>query len=208
MEPGHLVEDGRRQVGTARRHLVTLGAADDVLEEEGEPTGLRFDLGHVGGGDTGLDPSRHLTVEADLDLVGPQGQAGAPALVVGRGELADDGGRARRLVVPGVGQGEAGGVGHLARADGRAGDVLDPGPRLHGSGPGQRVGQPLRRDVGRGVQQGDRAHGGTRCDGPARRPVRRAAQAGQAVAAGREARRVAQGGLRVPQAASASAQAV
>ena len=182
VEARHLVEDGRRQVGTARRHLVALGPPDDVLEEQGEPTGLRFDLGHVGGGDAGLDPGRHLTVEADLDLVGPQGQAGAPALVVGRGELADDGGRACRLVVAGIGEGEAGGVGHLARADGCTGEVVDPGPRPHDAGPGQRVGQPLRRDVGRRVQQGDRAHGGTRLGGS--RPLRRAAQA-VAAAAGR-----------------------
>ncbi len=120
MEAGHLVEDGRRDVGTARRHLVALDAADDVLEEEREPACLRIDLGQVGEGDTGVDPGRHLTVEADLDFVGPQGEAGAPALLVGRGELAHDGGRAVRpgALAAGIAEGEAGGVGHLAGADG------------------------------------------------------------------------------------------
>ena len=96
MQAGHLLEDGRGDVGTARRDLVALRAADDVLEQEREPAGLGLDLGDVGAGDPGADPGGHLAVEADLDLVGPQGQTGAPALVVGRGELAHDAGRTRR----------------------------------------------------------------------------------------------------------------
>ena len=168
MEAGHLVEDGRRDVGTARPHLVALDAADDVLEEEREPARLRIDLGQVGEGDTGVDPGRHLTVEADLDFVGPQGEAGAPALLVGRGELAHDGARAvAGALAAGIAESEAGGVGHLARADRPGGEVVDPAPRRHGAGLDQRVRQPPRRHVGRGAEQGDRAHGGTRLMGVA-----------------------------------------
>ena len=187
----------------ACRHLVALSATDNVLEEQREPTGLRFDLGHIGGGDAGVDPRRHLTVEADLDLIGPQGQPGAPALVVGGGELADHRGGSGRAVTAGIGQGEARGVGHLAGADGFAGEVVDPDSRPHGAGLGQRVAQPFRRHVGRGVQQGDLAHGGTRL-GP--RGLPRCAPQAIAVAVG------SVGGwrsaaLRVPHRARASAQA-
>ena len=225
MEAGHLVEDGRRDVGTARRHLVALGAADDVLEEEREPARLRFDLGHVGEGDTGVDPGRHLTVEADLDFVGPQGEAGAPALLVGRGELAHDGaGPAGRSLV-GIAEREAGGVGHLARADGLGREVVDPAPG--GTAPAWTSASVSHsgRDVGRGVEQGDRAHGGTRLMGSAgvrlaavrRAEIRHASSTvsdhcsgpGQAVAAtvGRAGgwRRTE---LRVPHTARAKAQAV
>ena len=63
-------------------------------------------------------------------------------------------------------QGEACGVGHLARADGLGRVVVDLCPRLEDAGLSQRIGQPLRRDVGRGVEQADRGHGGTRLDIP------------------------------------------
>ena len=182
VESRHFVENGRGDVRTAGRHLVALGAADDVLEQEGEPPGLGFDLGDIGGRDAGVDPGCHLTVEADLDLVGPEGETGAPALVVGRGELAHHGGRAGRAGVAGIGEGETGRVGHLAGADGFAGEALDAGARLGGAGLDQRLGQPLRRHVGRGAQQGNRAHGGTRLGaaGPVRlRPHAVAAAVGR-----------------------------
>ena len=83
------------------------------------------------------DPGRHLGVEPHLDLVGPHDPAGAEALLVLGGELAD---HARR---PGAGglvvQGEPDGVGHLARPDRRGGDRRDPGA--------VRQQTPVRQDV-------------------------------------------------------------
>ena len=50
VESRHLIEHRRCRVGAARLYLVALDAADDVLEQEREPSGLRLDLGGVGAG--------------------------------------------------------------------------------------------------------------------------------------------------------------
>ena len=118
VQAGHLLQHGRRRVGGAPADLVSLHSAHHVLEEQGEPPGVRFHLGHVGGRHPGLDAGGHLAVEADLNFVGTQRQTGSPALIVGRGELADHGGRAGTRTV--VGEGETCGIAHLARPDGGA----------------------------------------------------------------------------------------
>ena len=87
MEPGHLLEGGRGHRRRARLDLVALHRSDDVLEQQGEPARLGLDLGDVDGGDPGADPGGDLAVEADLDLVGAQGQAGTAALVVGQAKF-------------------------------------------------------------------------------------------------------------------------
>ena len=117
VEAGHLLEHGCGDVGTAGGDLVALGGAGDVLHEEREPTRLGLHLGQVGRRQPGPDTGGDLAVEADLDFVGPQRQAGAAALIVGRGELADHAGRAGSGLVER--QGEARRVGHLARPDRR-----------------------------------------------------------------------------------------
>ena len=75
VEAGHLLEDGRRHVGTAGRDLVALGGAGDVLHQEREPTRLGLDLGQVDRRHPGTDPGGDLAVEADLYFVRPQGEA-------------------------------------------------------------------------------------------------------------------------------------
>src|SRR6185437_10016288 len=105
----HLLEHRGRGARITGGDLVALNPAGDVLEQKGEPARLGFDFGDVGPRDAGLDAWGDLTVEADLDLVGPQGETGGAALVVGRGELAHDGGRTRVRWIEG--QREARGVG-------------------------------------------------------------------------------------------------
>ena len=125
--------------------------------KQGEPSGLGLDLGHVGGRDAGRDAGGHLPVEANLDLVGPQGEAGAAALVVGRGELAHHARRPRPGLV--VGEREARGVGHLARADGRRLERDHLGAVGQPARAGESAGQPLRGDVGGAAEECGRVHG-------------------------------------------------
>ena len=60
VQSGHLLEDGRRDVGTARRDLIALDRPGDVLHHEREPSGLGFDLRQIGRRDPGADPGGHL----------------------------------------------------------------------------------------------------------------------------------------------------
>ena len=177
MQPRHLLEDGGCHVRAAGRDLVALRSADDVLEEKGEPPRRGLHLGHVGHRQARTDAGGDLAVEPDLYLVGPERQAGAAALLVGRGELAHHAARTgtRRVVH----DGEARRVGHLARADRLGLEGGHPGTTGQHARGAERVGQPPRRDVG-GVAQERRRRGmGGRhywlgpsgsCSGDARHP--------------------------------------
>ena len=156
MQAGHLLQDGRRHLGGTRGDLVPLRCAGDVLEKEREPSGLGLDLRDVGSRDAGTDTGGDLLVKAHLYLVGPQCQARAAALVVGRGELADHAGRSRPGFV--VREDEAARVGHLARSDRTMLEGDDPGARGQRTRPEQGRGQPIRADVGGAAEEVRRAH--------------------------------------------------
>ena len=179
VESRHLIEHRRCRVGAARLYLVALDAADDVLEQEREPSGVRLDLGGVHGGDAGGDATCDLAGRSDLYLVGPEREARAAALVVGGGELAHDAAgdaesvvglvRARRPVGArrrlrwGERKGEPRGVGHLAGADLAHLETGDRRVGVEDSGALEGGSEPLGGDVGRTVQEGHRC----------RRPCRR-----------------------------------
>ena len=175
VQAGHFVEDGRRDVGAARRDLIALSGAGDVLHQQGEPARVGLHLGQIDRRHPGADAGGHLAVEADLDFVGPQGQAGAAALVVSRGELAHHVGRAGSGLVEG--QGEPGRVRHLSRADRSRLEGAHRNALRQCAGLPEDAGQPLRGHVGGMAEERRHGHGRPRL-GPglvqrAVRPARR-----------------------------------
>ena len=156
MKPSHFLQRGGRHLGAARFDLVALPGADNVLQNEGEPSRPRFHLSGEERRHPRRHPVRHFLVEANLDLVGPQSQAGGPALLVGRRELAHHTRRSR--VGPVIGQRQTSCIGHLPGADGRR---RHPNDSTVGqcAGTSQHLGDPFRSDVGGRVNDVWTTHG-------------------------------------------------
>ena len=151
VQRGQLAERGGGHVGVAPLDLVPLSRVVEVLEQQGEPRLGGIERGEQEAGHPGGHPGRHLGVEPHLDLVGPHHPAGVEALLVLRGELADDAGRTRAVRL--VGEAEAHGVRHLPGAHRRRRHPDHPGAVGQATPGAQHGGQPRgrrrpRRSVG------------------------------------------------------------
>jgi hypothetical protein len=95
VELRELVHRERRLVDGAAGELVALHARREIFEHQHELARGQVDLGGVARGNRHADRPRDVAVEAHLDLVGAERDAGRTTRGIARRELADHGPRGR-----------------------------------------------------------------------------------------------------------------